>query len=72
MHNIKIKNLCGAFAGFVMIVLMSAAFSGYSLNIKYISDVVCRIFYENSPMPYVSMAFSDKKQPGGGCMFLFL
>lgn len=60
MHNIKIKNLCGAFAGFVMIVLMSAAFSGYSLNIKYISDVVCRIFYENSPMPYVSMAFSDK------------
>ena len=60
MHNIKIKNLCGAFAGFVMIVLMSAAFSGYSLNIKYISDVVCRIFYENSPMPYVSVAFSDK------------
>ena len=57
MHNIKMKNIFGALVGVVMIVLMSAAFSGYSLKIKYISDVVCRIFYENSALSYVSMAF---------------
>ncbi len=58
MHNIKINKIFGALAGFVLIVLMSAAFSGYSVNIKHISDIVCRIFYENSPLSYVSVAFS--------------
>ncbi|MBE5929206.1 MAG: hypothetical protein E7267_07580 [Lachnospiraceae bacterium] len=54
MHSIDVKKIIRIAAGVFAVIIMSAAFSGYSFKIKHISELTYKFACNNSPLLYMS------------------
>lgn len=60
----NIKRMCKYITGILAVLIMSVSFSGYSVNLGYISDIVCRIFYMSNP----AVSFNEKDNGDNGAV----